>query len=736
MVSGQTQPITDLRSSIPGLLEGRNEREATVIGEVCTLAFKSGLPEKAPSGTPSLQRAMSIAGILGGLKLDHETIAAAILRDLVEGRCKTLKDVEHEFGPSVAGLVGGLEKLDLMQALAPPPADGEKLEKGKKDKGQTETLRKMLLAMSEDLRAVLIKLIEHLYYMRTVKSFPEERRTVLARESLDIFAPLANRLGIGRVRWELEDLSFHYLDPETYKRIARLLDERRIDREANVRAVVERLKSELQRADIEAAEVTGRAKHIYSIWRKMTRKGVDFEQIFDVTAVRVLVPDVASCYATLGVVHTLWDHIRGEFDDYIATPKENGYKALHTAVIGPDGKNLEVQIRTFDMHKEAELGVAAHWSYKEGSRQKADFQKKIAWLRQVLEAKEIEGVDFISRFKSEMFQDRVYVLTPKGEVMDLPKGATPLDFAYHIHSEVGHRCRGAKVDGKIVPLAYELKSGERVEIMTAKQPAPSREWLNPHLGYLKTPRARAKVRQWFRVQDYDKNVSAGRAILDRELQRLGVTGANLEKLAQKFGKNRLEDFLEVIGRGDITPTQLSAAFPEAAPPVQEAQAEKATALQAPRADGAMGGVRILGVGNLLTAAAGCCQPLPEDPVIGYVTRGRGLVIHREDCPNFLRLRRDNPERVIKVDWTSREKDVFKAQIQVLAGSRSGIVKDVTAVFGEEKVPVISVKSNAEAKTGIVSINYIVEVANLGQLAHVLSEISQVPGVIEAARKTA
>ena len=735
MVSGQTQPIADLRSAVPVLLEGRSEKESAVISEACALAFDSGLPEKAPSGTPSLERAMSIAGILGGLKLDHETIAAAILRDLVEGERKTLKDVETAFGSSIAGLVGGLEKLDLIQAVTPPPTAVEKTDKGKKDKGQTETLRKMLLAMSEDLRAVLIKLTERLYYMRTLKSFPEERRIGLARESLDIFAPLANRLGIGRLRWELEDLSFHYLDAETYKKIARLLDERRVDREANVTAVVERLKSELRRADIEA-EVTGRAKHIYSIWRKMTRKGVDFEQVFDVTAVRVLVPDIASCYATLGVVHTLWDHIRGEFDDYIATPKENGYQALHTAVIGPNGKNLEVQIRTFDMHKEAELGVAAHWSYKEGSRQKADFQKKIAWLRQVLEAKEIEGVDFISRFKSEMFQDRVYVLTPKGEVVDLPKGATPLDFAYHIHSEVGHRCRGAKVDGKIVPLAYELKSGERVEIMTGKQPAPSREWLNPHLGYLKTPRARAKVRQWFRVQDYDKNVATGRAILERELQRLGVTGANLEKLAQRFGKNKLEDFLEVIGRGDITSTQLSAAFPEqASAQAQEAQAEKAPTLQTPRADGAMGGVRILGVGNLLTAAAGCCQPLPEDPVIGYVTRGRGLMIHREDCPNFVRLKKDNPERVVKVDWTSRDKDVFKAQIQVVAGSRSGIVKEVTAVLGEEKVPVISVKSNVDSKTGIVSIGYVIEVTNLGQLARVLSEISQVPGVIEAGRKT-
>ncbi|RPI26654.1 MAG: bifunctional (p)ppGpp synthetase/guanosine-3',5'-bis(diphosphate) 3'-pyrophosphohydrolase, partial [Acidobacteria bacterium] len=394
MVSGHTQLYADLKSSIPGLTEGRSEKEASLIRQASDLALDSGLPEKTAAGTPSLERAISIANILGELRLDHETIAAAIMRDLVEDRRQSLKDVESRFGASVAGLVEGLEKLDLLQSLSPP--EPEKADKGKKDKGQTETLRKMLLAMSEDLRAVLIKLAERLYYMRNLKNFPEEKRVGLARETLDIFAPLANRLGIGRLRWELEDLAFHYLDAETYKKVAKLLDERRVDREANVTAVVERLRAELKRADIRA-EVTGRAKHIYSIWRKMTRKSVDFEQVFDVTAVRVLVPDIASCYATLGVVHTLWDHIRGEFDDYIASPKENGYQALHTAVIGPNGKNLEVQIRTFDMHKEAELGVAAHWSYKEGARQKGDFQKKIAWLRQVLEAKEIEGVDFISR---------------------------------------------------------------------------------------------------------------------------------------------------------------------------------------------------------------------------------------------------------------------------------------------------------------------------------------------------
>ncbi|HXK58480.1 MAG TPA: GTP diphosphokinase [Acidobacteriota bacterium] len=734
MVSSQTQLVADVKSSISALLKGRSERESRIIRRASDLALHSGLPEKAAAGTPSLERALSIATILGELRVDHETITAAILRDLVEGQRTSLKEIEDIFGASISGLVEGLEKLDLIQGVS--TLEPEKTEKGKKDRGQTEALRKMLLAMSEDLRAVLVKLAERLYYMRNLKEFPEERRLTLARETLDIFAPLANRLGIGRLRWELEDISFHCLDPQTYKKIARLLDERRVDREANVKAVVDRLKAELDRADIQA-EVTGRAKHIYSIWRKMTRKGVDFQQVFDVTAVRVLVRDVASCYATLGVVHTLWDHIPGEFDDYIANPKENGYQALHTAVIGPDGKNLEVQIRTFDMHKEAELGVAAHWSYKEGARQPVTFQKKIAWLREVLQAKEIEGVDFVSRFKSEMFQDRVYVLTPKGEVVDLPRGATPLDFAYHIHSEVGHRCRGAKVDGKIVPLTYQLKSGERVEIMTGKQPAPSREWLNPHSGYLKTPRARAKVRQWFRIQDYDRNVAAGRAVLERELQRQGIVGANLEKLAQKLGKNRLEDLLEVVGRGEITPTQLAAAFPEQAAPVpEETTAQKIGAeLPETRTEGAMGGVRILGVGNLLTAAARCCQPLPGDPVIGYVTRGRGLMIHREDCSNFRRLKRDNPERVITVDWTTREKDVFTAQVQVLASNRSGIVKDVTAVFGEEKVPLVSVRSNADLKSGVLNLVFVIEVTSLGQLGRVLSEISQIPGVLEASRKT-
>jgi len=611
MVTSQVQ-AADHGEALSTLLKGRPEREAEVIRQAVDFATDSGLREVGAAGGPSFARALSVALILNGLRLDHETIAAGVLRDVVEDTPVSVEQVRTKFGTSVALLVENLARMDALQQYQ-PDAD-----KGKKEKTQSEALRKMLLAMSEDLRVVLIKLADRVYNLRNLKTLPEDKRELLARESLDIFSPLANRLGIGRLRWELEDLSFHYLDPATYKNIAKLLDERRVVREANVVSVVERLRAELRKAGIEG-EVSGRPKHIYSIWRKMTRKGVEFDQIFDVTAVRVLVQDVAACYATLGIVHSLWEPISGEFDDYIATPKENGYKALHTAVVGPDGKNLEIQIRTNAMHKEAELGVAAHWSYKEGGRQNPELQKKISDLRRMIEAEGSEEMDFVTRFKAEMFKDRVYVLTPKGEILELTKGATPLDFAYHVHSQVGHRCRGAKVDGKIVPLTYELKTGEKVEIMTGKQPAPSREWLNLHAGYLKTPRARAKVRQYFRALDYDRYVAAGRAALERELQRLGITGANLEKVAQRFGKPKLEVFLEAIGRGEVTSTQLVAVLsesgPQAAPaPIQETVTT--TTAEPAKKDSSVGGIRILGVGNKLTIAAKWCQPVTEDSITG------------------------------------------------------------------------------------------------------------------------
>ncbi len=716
--------------ALSALLKGKSETEAEIIKRAVDLADESGLRETAAAGSPSVARALAVASILNELRLDHETIAAGVLRDVVEDTPVTLDQVRTQFGSSVAMLVENLARMDALQQYQ-PDAD-----KGKKDKNQSEALRKMLLAMSEDLRAVLIKLADRVYNLRNLKTFPEDKRELLARESLDIFSPLANRLGIGRLRWELEDLSFHQLDPATYKNIARLLDERRVVREANVVSVVERLRTELRNAGIEG-EVSGRPKHIYSIWRKMTRKGVEFDQIFDVTAVRVLARDVAGCYATLGVVHSLWEPISGEFDDYIATPKENGYKALHTAVIGPDGKNLEIQIRTHTMHKEAELGVAAHWSYKEGGKQNPELQKKIGDLRRMIRGADSGEMDFVTRFKAEMFKDRVYVLTPKGEIIELTKGATPLDFAYHVHSQVGHRCRGAKVDGKIVPLTYELKTGEKVEIMTGKQPAPSREWLNPHAGYLKTPRARAKVRQHFRALDYDRYVASGRVILERELQRLGIIGANLEKVSQRFGKPKLEVFLEAIGRGEVTPTQLAAVLSESVPQPAAAPAVETvttTGTEPAQKDATVGGIRILGVANLLTIAARCCQPVPNDTISGYVTRGRGVTIHRSDCRNFHRLARENPERVIPVDWNARGTDVFKAQVQVVAQNRAGVSRDVTNLFAEAKINVVQVTSVPDSKRGVVTLNITVEVANSAQLGEILGEISQKSYVLQAGRR--
>jgi len=716
--------------ALSALLKGKSETEAEIIKRAVDLADESGLRETAAAGSPSVARALAVASILNELRLDHETIAAGVLRDVVEDTPVTLDQVRTQFGSSVAMLVENLARMDALQQYQ-PDAD-----KGKKDKNQSEALRKMLLAMSEDLRAVLIKLADRVCNLRNLKTFPEDKRELLARESLDIFSPLANRLGIGRLRWELEDLSFHQLDPATYKNIARLLDERRVVREANVVSVVERLRTELRNAGIEG-EVSGRPKHIYSIWRKMTRKGVEFDQIFDVTAVRVLARDVAGCYATLGVVHSLWEPISGEFDDYIATPKENGYKALHTAVIGPDGKNLEIQIRTHTMHKEAELGVAAHWSYKEGGKQNPELQKKIGDLRRMIRGADSGEMDFVTRFKAEMFKDRVYVLTPKGEIIELTKGATPLDFAYHVHSQVGHRCRGAKVDGKIVPLTYELKTGEKVEIMTGKQPAPSREWLNPHAGYLKTPRARAKVRQHFRALDYDRYVASGRVILERELQRLGIIGANLEKVSQRFGKPKLEVFLEAIGRGEVTPTQLAAVLSESVPQPAAAPAVETvttTGTEPAQKDATVGGIRILGVANLLTIAARCCQPVPNDTISGYVTRGRGVTIHRSDCRNFHRLARENPERVIPVDWNARGTDVFKAQVQVVAQNRAGVSRDVTNLFAEAKINVVQVTSVPDSKRGVVTLNITVEVANSAQLGEILGEISQKSYVLQAGRR--
>jgi len=708
----------------------RGAGEMEMLHRAVALAQSAHSRQIRASGEPYLLHAVAVADILAGLHLDAETLAAAILHDVVEDSELTLEDVSAATTPAVAHLVDGVTKMKIIRDFRPTTGAAGK------EGIRLESLRKLLLAMAEDVRVVLIKLADRLHNMRTLRHLPEEKRRRIARETLDIYAPLANRLGIWQAKWELEDLAFRYLEPATYKQIARFLDERRIDRQRYIEQVATTLRGELGRAGIEG-EVQGRPKHLYSIWKKMQRKGIGFHQLFDVRAVRIRVETVADCYHALGVVHTLWPHIPREFDDYIATPKENLYRSIHTAVIGPEGKTLEVQIRTWEMDRHAELGVAAHWRYKEGGRADQDFEQKVAWLRQVLEWRDEEhsAGDFIDRFKSEVFQDRVYVLTPQGEVVDLQQGATPLDFAYHIHTELGHRCRGAKVDGRIVPLTYELKSGEQVEILTTRHGAPSRDWINPHLGYLKTSRARSKARHWFKQQDQEQNLTAGRLALDRELRRLGVSDLSLEKLAEEAGYSQVDDLLVAVGRGDVNSVQIARAVhalirPRS--PLQELP-ETPPRRTRPSRSGA-DHIRIRGVGNLLTSTARCCKPAPGDPIVGYITQGRGVTVHRSDCPNILRLNEEKRARLIEVEWNSHEEPVgYPVDIEVLAIDRQGLLRDVTSLLANEKINLLTVNTQTDRKSLSARMLLTLEVVDTDQLSAILTRIGQLPNVLETRR---
>ena len=565
---------------------------------------------------------------------------------------------------------------------------------------------------------------------------PEQEQQRIAQETLDIFTPLANRLGMGQIKWELEDLSLRYLEPDTYRKLARALAERRANREHYINAVMEKLRRELSQVGIQG-QVSGRVKHIYSIWHKMQRKKLPFDEIFDVRAVRIIVPSVAECYAALGVVHSLWNHLHKEFDDYIANPKENGYQSLHTAVIGPDGKTLEVQIRTLEMHRNAELGVAAHWRYKEGgSAQSSAFEQQIAWLRKMLEWKEeaADDGDFLDRFKAEVFQDRVYVVTPKGTIVDMPQGATPLDFAYHIHTEVGHRCRGAKVDGRIVPLTYELKSGQQVDVLTAKNASPSRDWLSPYLGYLKSSRARAKVRHWFKQQDHEKNIAAGRTALERSFQRLDVDikQADLQKIAERLNFTSVDELYAALGHGDLTTGSVVAKVQELIVP--STPTEFLPISRRTRTQEGGGEVQIRGVGNLLTQMANCCKPLPPDPIVGFITRGRGVTIHRQDCANVLDLMNRHPERCIEVDWGQETQAAYSVDVQIDAYDRPGLLRDITTVFANERANVVKANLSTDPDSSMARMALTLEIADLGQLSRLLDKVLRLPNVVAAQRK--
>ena len=707
--------------------------EVEVIGRACELVAPLYAGHTEVTGATLMQHALGSAAILAGMNMDYETLSAAILHAVPEHLQNWAEKLENGFGANISGLVLGMSRMEQIQDFS----DMHGIDKPEKNKGdhaqQIESLRKMLLAMVEDIRVVLIKLAERTQTMRNLAGASEEKQKSIARETQGIFAPLANRLGVWQIKWELEDLALRYLEPELYKKIAKLLDERRVDREQYIADVLAQLKQELNQAGIKA-EVTGRSKHINSIINKMKRKQVDFSELYDVRAVRILVEDIKDCYTALGLVHNLWQPIPSEFDDYIAHPKSNDYRSLHTAVVGPRNLALEVQIRTVEMHQHSELGVAAHWRYKEGGKTDAKFDEKIAWLRQILEWKEevSERGDMVEQFKSELFQDQVYVLTPLGKVIDLPKGATPVDFAYTLHTDLGHRTRGAKVDGKIVPLNYKLLNGQRVEILAAKQGTPSRDWLNPALDYLHSPRARAKVRHWFKHQHFEENVSQGRAQLERELHRLGVTSINQEKIAQKLNFNKLEDLLAAIGRGDVSTHQIVGVIQEALPAKAEAII-KPLQTRPSATPASASGILIEGVGNLMTKMAKCCKPAPPDAIVGYVTRDRGVTIHRKDCASMLRMPEDRRDRVLSAQWGGNKSGNFTVDIEVVAYDRQGLLRDVSELFSREKINVTRV--NSFSKNNQANMQFSIEIADLEQLSRLLALLHQVSNVVSARRQT-
>lgn len=620
--------------------------EVEVLRAACELAEPLYAGQVEITGSPLIQHALGTASILVGMNMDYETVSAAILYAAPEYLEDWAEKIEQACGANVKMLVEGMSRMGRISLLG---------EVGTQDKNaaaqQIESLRKMLLAMVDDIRVVLIKLAERTQTLRSLSGASADQQKLIAQQTRSLFAPLANRLGVWQLKWELEDLSVRYLEPELYKKIAKLLDERRVDRERYITEVVGKLKQSLQQAGIKA-DVTGRAKHICSIINKMKRKHLDFSELYDVRAVRILVDDVQSCYTALGIVQNLWTPISSEFDDYIAHPKSNNYRSLHTAVIGSQGLALEVQIRTHEMHQHSELGVAAHWRYKEGAKSDARFDEKIIWLRQILEWKEelADKGDLQEQFKNELFHDQVYVLTPQGKVIALPKGATPVDFAYILHTDLGHRTRGAKVNGSIVPLNYQLQNGQRVEILTVKQGAPSRDWIAPSLGFLQSPRARAKVRAWFKNQNFDESVAQGRAQLDKELHRLGITSLNQEKIAQRLHFNKLEDFLAAIGRNEITSRRIAVAI-QAELPTKVIEIAKQNVFRPATERTAKADITVGGVNNLMTRIAKCCNPVAPDDIVGYVTRDRGITIHRQDCTFMLRMVENRRDRKLTAQWS-------------------------------------------------------------------------------------
>ncbi|MCE2571429.1 GTP diphosphokinase [Motilimonas eburnea] len=709
-----------------------NDKEQQKIEQVYDAVQLISQQEQRPE---VLEIGVEMVEILITMNMDVSTLKAALLFPSFEHKFKDVTWVSEHFGKVAARLVQGVTDMEAIRTL-------QNKGHAKPSDMQIDNLRRMLLAMVEDVRAVVIKLAERICHLRLIKNASEETRVLAAREIADIYAPLANRLGIGQLKWELEDLSFRYLHPDTYKKIAKQLDEKRIDRETYIGAFVDNLRQGMKEHDI-AAQVYGRPKHIYSIWKKMQKKSLAFDELFDVRAVRIICDRLQDCYAALGVVHTLYNHLPSEFDDYVANPKPNGYQSIHTVVLGPQGRPVEIQIRTQAMHENAELGVAAHWKYKEGAVGKDNgYEERIAWLRKLIAWQDdmTESGSLVDEVRSQVFEERVYVFTPKGEVVDLPSGSTPLDFAYYIHSQVGHRCIGSKVGGKIVPFTYHLQTGDQVEIITQKEPNPSRDWLNAHTGYVNSSRARAKIATWFRQLDKDKHIHAGKEMLETELAKHGLKLTAAEPALKKANVSSMEELFAGIGSNDIRLNHFINIIQNLHNKPSAAEADRQALEEVAKRSAATSKTRrkkdhvvVDGVGNLMTSIARCCQPVPGDEICGYITQGRGISVHRLECEQLKDLEEAHPERVIDAQWGSEESAGYSLTVRVTAMDRNGLLKDITTLLANEKVNVLGVKSHSDTRSQTAIIDMELEINNVDSLGKVLAKVNALKGVSETKR---
>lgn len=731
------EPYTTLDDLLKILPENYTHKDRQMIIRAYQVAAKAHEGQKRRSGEPYVTHCVAVASILAEeLRVPAVVIAAALLHDTVEDTPLTLEDIRSDFGEEVARLVDGVTKMEQLPRVSQDdngerPVSTRELSKRERQRKEdliAETLRKTLLTMNDDIRVVLIKLADRLHNMRTLYHMPPHKQKRIARQTMEIFAPLANRLGIWQLKWQLEDLSFRYLDPDTYKDIASQLDANRSQREAQIIKIIGEVQEMLQENHIQA-DISGRPKHIYSIYRKMQRKEKPFDMVRDVRGIRLIVPDIPTCYTTLGLIHMRWRPIPNEFDDYIANPKDNFYRSLHTAVIYSDGKPLEIQIRTPEMHEDAEYGVAAHWRYKEG-RQGHDrlFEERISWIRRAMEWQDDvqDANEFVDGMKQDVFSNHIYTITPNGDIIDLPAGATPIDFAYHVHTDIGHRCRGARVNGKLVPLNTPLKNGDMVEILTSKQGGPSRDWLNPDLNLIKTTRARSKIRQWFRQQDRKKNIQEGYDILKNELRRLGLEEPDLGEVAAAFNYPTADAMLAAIGVGDLRIGKIITYI--------SSQEENIQTLELPAADGesfteTQSGIQIIGLPqNSFAELAQCCHPMPGDPIIGLVTRTRGVRIHRQDCKNVLKV--TERDRLLQITWGERRR-TYPVPVLITAYDRPGLMHDIVRVLDNEHINMTNV--DIKLKKSHAYIYLTLEVQGIDQLGRILGQIATITNVRDAVR---